>query len=609
VGSLSAAQATGKYIYFTITNDGSTEAEIDSVVLEAQVSTTGPTNVQMQYAIGSGADQNFAGGITITSTGTNIRLRFVPTFINRPHLCAGQTATFKLYGWNSTTWTAAGTLRISDNTLVGANWATAVSTLAGATPNPACSGQNIALTGNRSNGIPGYTYTWNGPSGYFAPVRNPVITNAPTTATGVYTFTTTDAWGCSSSDTESVTVNPSPATPIATPSGTVTICSFDSVVLTAPSGFTYQWDTGAFATPWAIPGATNVTYTARVSGRFRVEVTNSFGCTTRGTPPTTVVVNAAASPAVTASGPLSFCTGGSVTLTSAAAGSGLTFQWYDSVATGPAVAITGATSASYVVTAGGRYFVRVTNAIGCVTQSSLYIVVEISLPTISTTDTTAFCQGGFARLALNITSGATGVQYQWKRNSVNIPGATNTTYNASATGNYTCFVNIPGSCAVTTNSIYVDVHPTPTPLITFNGVRFVTYNYYTTYQWYLNTVVIPGATTYMVTPHNIGSYRVFVTDTFGCSVLSVPYNLNTLAIENVNSAVTASVYPNPATDVLHIQASAEVAGTITSIEGKVVIKINGTSEVSLSALPAGLYLVNLYDAKGNRVLVEKLEKR
>lgn len=82
--------------------------------------------------------------------------------------------------------------------------------------------------------------------------------------------------GCSATSAlVSVTVNPLPAATIS-PSGTVDICSTGSVVLTASSGagFSYKWKKSTAY----ITGATSSTYTATAAGTYKVEITNTSGC-------------------------------------------------------------------------------------------------------------------------------------------------------------------------------------------------------------------------------------------------------------------------------------------------------------------------------------------
>src|SRR5204862_3432482 len=86
-------------------------------------------------------------------------------------------------------------------------------------------------------------------------------------------------------------------------------------------------------------------------------------------------------------GPLTFCQGGNVTLTSSAATGN---QWYLG-----GVAIGGATNPTYVATATGNYTVTVTVA-GCSATSAATTVTvnpTPAVPTISTTDPTTFCAG------------------------------------------------------------------------------------------------------------------------------------------------------------------------------------------------------------------------
>lgn len=93
--------------------------------------------------------------------------------------------------------------------------------------------------------------------------------------TGSYKVTVTST-GCSATSAlVSVTVNPQPTATIS-PSGTVDICPTGSVVLTASSGagFSYKWKKGTAY----IGGATSSTYTATVAATYKVEVTNTYGC-------------------------------------------------------------------------------------------------------------------------------------------------------------------------------------------------------------------------------------------------------------------------------------------------------------------------------------------
>src|SRR5665213_3235849 len=93
--------------------------------------------------------------------------------------------------------------------------------------------------------------------------------------------------------------------PVITASGPLSFCQGGSVTLTAPAGNSYHWSNN-------INTQNDVITT---SGNYSVTVTNANGCTAVYGP-ITVTVLTATTPTITSNGPLSFCQGGSVTLTS-----------------------------------------------------------------------------------------------------------------------------------------------------------------------------------------------------------------------------------------------------------------------------------------------------
>ncbi|MEO5570005.1 MAG: PKD domain-containing protein [Bacteroidia bacterium] len=63
---------------------------------------------------------------------------------------------------------------------------------------------------------------------------------------------------------------------VITPGGPTVFCAGDSVVLSANAGaFTYQWKKHTSD----IPNATDINYTAKTGGNYKVKVTDAFGCT------------------------------------------------------------------------------------------------------------------------------------------------------------------------------------------------------------------------------------------------------------------------------------------------------------------------------------------
>ena len=220
-----------------------------------------------------------------------------------------------------------------------------------------------------------------------------------------------------------------------TPSGATTFCSGGSVTLTANNASSYVWNTGA----------TTQSINVNTSGSYTVTVTVA-GVGTATSSPTTVTVLPLPTVTVTPSGSTTFCTGGSVTLTSSAASS---YLWS-----------TSATTQAISVSTSGTYTVTVTAANGCTRVSASTSVTVNASPTATITagGTTTFCTGSAVSL---IASSGTGYTYQWNRNGNPITGATNSTYSASSSGGYTATVTSSG-CSSVSNTITVTTVSNPT---------------------------------------------------------------------------------------------------------------------------------------------------
>ncbi|MES2389586.1 MAG: NHL repeat-containing protein, partial [Bacteroidota bacterium] len=140
-------------------------------------------------------------------------------------------------------------------------------------------------------------------------------------------------------------------------------------------------------------GATTQSITATAPGSYTVQ-TISNGCTSAASEAVVVTVNQAATPVISASGSTSFCTGGSVTLTSGTASGNI---WSN-----------GETTESITVSASGSYSVQ-TISNGCTSAVSNAVAVTVNpipaTPTISASGSTTFCTGGSVTLTSSAASG------------------------------------------------------------------------------------------------------------------------------------------------------------------------------------------------------------
>ncbi len=156
----------------------------------------------------------------------------------------------------------------------------------------------------------------------------------------------------------------------------------------------------------------------------------------------------------------------------------------------------------------------------------------------------------------------------------------------------------------------VTVNPLPTPTLSFNWVtgKLSTPAMYVSYQWYDSTSgPIPGATNNIITlPAVKEKYYVMVSDLNGCAAPSewfkLPLGVNTPA------AVSVHVYPNPATTVLYVDAPTNTSATITGMEGKVIMDATDVRQINVSKLPAGMYLISLYNTEGQAISVQRFVK-
>jgi hypothetical protein len=412
----------------------------------------------------------------------------------------------------------------SASTAVTVNPIPATPTVTPSGPTTFCSGGSVTLTSSSASGNQWY-------DGVTLLVGQTNQAYVATTSGNYNVVVTTN--GCSSAPSAStaVTVNPTPATPTITPGGPTTFCTGGSVTLTSSSATGNQWFNGL--TPLA--GETNQNYIAATSGNYNVVVTAN-GCSSAPSASTAVTVNPIpATPTVTPGGPTTFCSGGSVTLTSSSATGN---QWFNGL-----TLLVGETNQNYIATASGSYNVMVT-ANGCSSAPSASTAVTVNpspaTPTITPGGATTFCTGGSVTLT---SSSATG--NQWFDGVTLLAGETNQIYIASSTGNYNVVVTASGCSSAPSASTIVTVNPIPaTPTVTPGGPTTfcaggsvtLTSSSVSGNQWYDGVTLLAGQTNQNYVATASGNYNVVVTAN-GCS--SAP---------SASTAVT--VNPAPATPTI-----------------------------------------------------------
>ncbi|MBK9637014.1 MAG: T9SS type A sorting domain-containing protein [Bacteroidetes bacterium] len=303
-----------------------------------------------------------------------------------------------------------------------------------------CPGDSVVLSASPGSG---YTYVWKKNYTTLAGVTGNTYAAK---ASASYKVVVTNGFGCSkTSNIIPVTVN----TPVATATiqGSASVCNGNGVTLKANSGagLTYQWKIGSTN----ITGATDSTYTAYTSGSYKVKVTNSCGFKTSTAQ--TVTIHPLPTIAIAANGPVAFCTGGSVLLSSTG-DVGLTYVW-----TKNGTAIAGATSSNYTAGATGVYAVIATNGFGCTsTSNTITVTVNNTQANITANGPTTFCVGDSVVLSANTGANLT---YQWTQNNITINGATSSTHSAKTAGAYRVNItNTATGCVKTSAAVQVTVN-------------------------------------------------------------------------------------------------------------------------------------------------------
>jgi subtilisin family serine protease len=168
--------------------------------------------------------------------------------------------------------------------------------------------------------------------------------------------------------------------------------------------------------------------------------------------------------------------------------------------------------------------------------------------------------------------------------------------NVSVTG-----IDLAG-CSTLTSQRAVTVNSLPAqPTIIINGNLLSTAPGLAEYRWFLNNVLITGATANTYNATASGVYRVEVTNSSGCSNSSESFNfiltsLNEVVIEG--SKIT--VFPNPVKDFINFRVNQQnfkrIEASLLTVDGKIIqqtVLPNGISQMNISNLANGSYIVRI----------------
>jgi ELWxxDGT repeat protein len=441
---------------------------------------------------------------------------------------------------------------------------TPVSVIVTLATNIKCFGGNTgSIDVTVSGGVVPYTFAWTkqGDITFTSDVEDPITLTA-----GTYDLVVTDATG--STTTLPVTLTEPPTAITSGSTGNSVDCFGNasgsaSVIPTGGTGtYTYLWSNGA----------TTQSINNLVAENYSVTVTDANGCISNSnynvTEPALLVSKGG--------GTNVSCFGGNNgTASVSVAGGTLPYSYLWS---------NGATTQNINNLVAGNYSVTVTDANGCITNSS-YTVTQPGLLTATATGTSVSCFGGNNGSASVSVSGGT-IQYSFVWSN----GATTQNINNLIAGDYSVTVTDANGCI--TNSNYTVTQPglltataTGTNVSCFggnNGTANVSVIGGTTQYSF---VWSNGATTQNINNLIVGNYSVTVTDANGCT-----------------SNSTYTVTQPTALTVVLTGTKASCVGSVTATPSGgttpyLYLWNNGAITQTINGIPNGTYTVTVTDAK------------
>jgi len=422
---------------------------------------------------------------------------------------------------------------------------------------------------------------------------------------GSFSYTVTDANGCTSSVTVVLT-QPEPVAVVFT--HTDIPCTYSTAnVATSVSGgtgpYSYQWSNAS----------TNASLAGAAAGTYTVTVTDSQGCSTSGqtvvVTPGILTVNGTSVNVV--------CRGvatGSITPAVTGGVPSYTYLWNGGFITPTRAGL-----------AAGTYTVTVTDANGCTKTKTWTITQPATVMVLNTSKTNVRCAGfSIGQASVSPAGGTAPYTYSWNT----FPVVTTASVTGLAAGVYTCTVTDNIGC---TKSVAVTITEPPvlSALQSQSNVSFPggndgsatvsvtggTPGY--TYLW--NTV--PAKTTATITGLTAGTYKCTVTDSKGCLLkltFIITQPISRMAGDDTKgNAMDFTVSPNPSSGMVLVSFNEMKDETFTvslvDLAGRTVFRkdqvITSGMEFmfDFSAFPKGTYFLTftgISDTKTKRIVIE-----
>jgi gliding motility-associated-like protein len=381
---------------------------------------------------------------------------------------------------------------------------------------------NGQASSNLSGGTPAYSYTW-------LPV-NAFASSVSGLGVGNYTLLVKDSKQCAFSQTFSIN-QPAPITYTFTHTDEFCINADGTATVTTGGGngpYTYSWST--------TPAQTGSVATGLSAGSYSVYITDANNCKITGAVTIGNTSNMVASITSMSNASCNGVCNGTAT-GSVSGGSGpYTYSWIG-IPTATAPTITGLCP--------GQYTVKITDALGCYTQTHV-IITEPAAMSYSVSGTNIVCYGQSTTLTGSVTGGTPGYIYNWQPgsltgNSVVVTPTTTTGFSLTVTDSKGCTgppkvysVTVNAAISINSGANSLTVCPNVTTSVTVNAIGG---NGIYTYNW------MPGNITTNSISVNLQStviYTVTISDGCGSTPATTTVSINVFQIQNPSFTVSST---------------------------------------------------------------------